>query len=112
MHSYGIAFFGTPHRGGNLATLGSVAASIARFTLRNPKNTFLKALKRDSLFADDLVQDFRQQLENYHVLSFFETQPLSPVSGLVSCYALQSLLYLTLTMIDRGPEIGDSGSPE
>ena len=72
---YGILFFGTPHQGGNCASLGGVAASIARLSLRNPTNSFMEALKIDSLFADDLVQDFRQQLEDYNVLSFYETLP-------------------------------------
>jgi hypothetical protein len=35
----------------------------------------MEGLKTDSLFADDLVQDFRQQLEDYNVLSFYETLP-------------------------------------
>ncbi|KAK7409054.1 hypothetical protein QQX98_008758 [Neonectria punicea] len=74
--TYGIAFFATPHRGGNNTALGSIAASIARCALKNPTNTFMEALKKDSLFADDLVQDFRQQLEDYYILSFFETRPM------------------------------------
>ena len=76
-------FFGTPHRGGNNVPLGKVAASIARLALRNPTNSFMDALSKDNLFADDLVQDFRQQLEDYYILSFFETQPFKNV-GLVS----------------------------
>ncbi|KAI0427227.1 hypothetical protein F5Y09DRAFT_350585 [Xylaria sp. FL1042] len=60
-------FFGTPHQGGNHVALGNIAVSIARVTLHNPTNTFLEALKKDSLFADELVQDFRQQLEDYYV---------------------------------------------
>jgi hypothetical protein len=81
--TYGIAFFGTPHQGGNFAKLGEIASTIMRGVLRNPKNTFMEALKKDSLFADDLIQDFRQQLEDYYVLSFFETRPLGNL-GLVS----------------------------
>ncbi|QKX60478.1 uncharacterized protein TRUGW13939_07623 [Talaromyces rugulosus] len=71
--TYGIAFFGTPHQGGNFAKLGDIAASIVRVVLHNPKNTFMEALKKDSLFSDNLVDDFRHQLEDYHVLSFYET---------------------------------------
>jgi hypothetical protein len=82
-HSYGIAFFSTPHQGGNFTKLGDIAASIARFALRNPSNTFIEALKKDSLFANDLVQDFKYELENYWILSFYETLPLKKL-GLVS----------------------------
>lgn len=82
--TYGLAFFGTPHQGGNFVRLGDIAATIARGLFQNPSNTFLAALGADSLFADDLVQDFRQQLEDYHVLSFYETKStrgLGVVSG-------------------------------
>ncbi|KAK3936743.1 ankyrin repeat-containing domain protein [Diplogelasinospora grovesii] len=81
--TYCIAFFGTPHRGANGVALGDIAASIARFALRKATNTFLEALKKDSLFADDLVKDFRQQLEDYYILSFYETQPFKSVGLIV-----------------------------
>ena len=80
--TYGIAFFGTPHQGGNFAKLGDIAASIVRGVIRNPKNTFMEVLKKDSLFSDALVDDFRHQLEDYHILSFFETLPMGKL-GLV-----------------------------
>ena len=82
--TYGIAFFGTPHQGGNHAHLGDIASSIARTVLRNPKSTFIEALKRDSLFADSLTQLFRHQLEDYSILSFFETRSYKKL-GIVSC---------------------------
>ncbi len=81
--TYGIAFFATPHQGCNGARLGEIAATIANILLRNPKNTFLDALKKDSLFADGLTADFRYQLEDFHILSFFETRPYRKL-GLVS----------------------------
>ncbi|MCJ1240785.1 hypothetical protein MMC14_008789 [Varicellaria rhodocarpa] len=81
--TYGIAFFGTPHQGGNFAKLGDIAASITRGVLRNPSNTFMEALKKDSLFSDTLVEDFRHQLEDYYVLSFFETLPMGKLGLIV-----------------------------
>jgi hypothetical protein len=84
--TYGIAFFGTPHQGGNFAKLGDIAASIVRGVLHNPKNTFMEALKKDSLFSDTLVDDFRHQLEDYYVLSFYETLQMGKM-GLVCVYA-------------------------
>ena len=74
--THGIAFFGTPHQGGNSAKLGDIAASIVRGILRNPPNTFMEALKKDSLFSNDIVEDFRHSLEDYYVVSFFETLPM------------------------------------
>ena len=81
--TYGIAFFATPHRGGNFAALGDIASTIVRGVLRNPNNTFMEALKSDSLFAESIIEDFRHQLEDYHVLSFYETLPYKKL-GLVS----------------------------
>ncbi|SLM39419.1 WD40/YVTN repeat-like-containing domain, partial [Lasallia pustulata] len=81
--TYGIAFFGTPHQGGNFTKLGDIAASIIRGVLRNPSSTFMEALKKDSLFSDALVEDFRHQLEDYHVLSFFETLPMGRLGLIV-----------------------------
>jgi hypothetical protein len=71
--TYGIAFFGTPHQGGNFAELGDIVASIVRVALRNVKNTFMEALKKDSPLLGTLTDDFRHQLEDYYVLSFYET---------------------------------------
>lgn len=80
--TYGIAFFATPHRGGNFTKFGDVAASIARACLRNPRNTFIESLKKDSLLNDELEADFRHQSEDFQFLSFYETLPLGPI-GLV-----------------------------
>jgi hypothetical protein len=81
--TYGIAFFGTPHQGGKLAKLGDIAATIVRGVLRNPSNLFMEALKKDSLFVESLQSAFQHQLEDYHVLSFYETRPMGRL-GLVS----------------------------
>lgn len=80
--TYGIAFFSTPHQGGNYAKLGDIVATIARGVLRNPSNSFLKFLKKDSFTSQDLIYDFRHQLEDYYFISFYETLPLGKI-GLV-----------------------------
>jgi hypothetical protein len=96
-----IAFFGTPHQGGNHAKLGDIAATIARVFLRNPKSTFMKALRKDSLFADNLVQDFRHQLEDYFVLNVYETLPLKGF-GLVSKTSQRALRWSdSLQIVDQ-----------
>ena len=107
--TYGIAFFGTPHQGGNFATLGDVAASIVRGVLLNPKNSFMEALKRDSLFSQTLIDDFRHRLEDYHILSFYETLPMGSL-GLVSWF---SFVYSTVKLNCPGcrPEVRYSWPP-
>jgi protein SERAC1 len=81
--TYGIAFFGTPHRGGNGAYLGAIASNVARSVLRNPKPNFMEALKQDSLFANTLIKNFQHLLEDFHILSFYETKPFKNF-GIVS----------------------------
>lgn len=73
--TYGIAFFATPHQGGNFAQLGDIAAKIWTTVVNNPQNTFLEVLKTHSLFSNEIIQDFKHQLEDYHILSFFEALP-------------------------------------
>ena len=80
--TYGIAFFSTPHQGGNFTKLGDIAAPIVRGVLRNRSNSFMEALTKDSLFSNYLADDFRHSLEDYYVLSFFETLPMGKL-GLV-----------------------------
>ncbi|RDW91132.1 hypothetical protein BP5796_02297 [Coleophoma crateriformis] len=73
--TYGIVFFATPHQGGKHANLGDIAAKIAKRCLRNEDNSFMEALKKDSLFGEELVNNFRHQIEDFYVLSFVETRP-------------------------------------
>jgi hypothetical protein len=78
-----MVFFATPHRGSEAVPLGKVAARIVRAIYSTPTNSFLESLERDSLFASAQIDDFRSQLEDYQVLSFFETRA-SPHMGIVS----------------------------
>ncbi|KFY96250.1 hypothetical protein V500_02532 [Pseudogymnoascus sp. VKM F-4518 (FW-2643)] len=71
--TYGIAFFATPHRGGNYAKLGDIAASIASACLRHQNNNFMKSLTKDSLFGAELSRNFRHVIDDFFVLSFCET---------------------------------------
>ncbi|KAK1506349.1 hypothetical protein CTAM01_03684 [Colletotrichum tamarilloi] len=81
--TYGMAFFGTPHNGSKLASLASVVANVFSVVLRNPQPSFMEALKRNSLFADVIRDDFRHGLEKFHVLSYYETIPPENMTGLV-----------------------------
>ena len=70
----GLAFFGTPHDGGNksLVSLGSVAAGIASVVRLQPSNDVIETLKSGSLFADLLGEQWRHQFESYQLVSFWE----------------------------------------
>lgn len=64
---------GTPHRGGNNATLGKIAAHIATASLSSLSNDFMESLSRNSLLTEERSELFRHQLEDYYILSFYET---------------------------------------
>jgi hypothetical protein len=72
---------------------------VARGILRTADNTFIEALKKDSMFAEGIIEDFKHQLEDFVVLSFFETLPYKKM-GLVYCEYL-TLIILILMLSDR-----------
>jgi hypothetical protein len=93
--TYGIAFFGTPHQGGNHTEVGDIAAKILRGVLRNPSNSFMSTLQKGSVFAE-AMRDFRFLAEEYQFISFYENAPLKPL-GMVR-YCRYKLL---LSVIER-----------
>ncbi|KAL4957901.1 hypothetical protein BDW69DRAFT_180144 [Aspergillus filifer] len=81
--TYGIVFFGTPHRGSHLAKLGETLAKAVRAFLRTPNNTFINALKENDLYANELSANFQQLLEDYKYINFYETLPLRSLGIIV-----------------------------
>ncbi|OTA69235.1 hypothetical protein K449DRAFT_305367, partial [Hypoxylon sp. EC38] len=81
--TFGIAFFGTPHRGGHHARIGDVVAKVARSISGGPSNNFMNALKEGSCFLDIVSDDFRQLLEDFQILTFYETRPLGRLGIIV-----------------------------
>jgi len=77
LSTYGLVFFGTPHRGGRGGAFGSLAAKIAKFiSADRADNELLKCLEANSLFTQEASERFSHQLEKYKVISFFETIPM------------------------------------
>ncbi|KAI1376310.1 hypothetical protein F4677DRAFT_445568 [Hypoxylon crocopeplum] len=74
--TFGVAFFATPHNGDNIAEIGQVAAKIACSVLGSPEDNLLSALERGSVFLDAVTDDFRQFLQDFQILSFYETLPI------------------------------------
>ncbi|KGO70255.1 Tetratricopeptide-like helical [Penicillium italicum] len=69
----GIAFFGTPHTGGDdkLVLLGDIAANIALKLGFQRGNNIIETLKTGSLFSDLLRDQWRHQLLEYNIVSFW-----------------------------------------
>jgi hypothetical protein len=79
----GLVFLGTPHRGSNKATYGKVLANVAQFMSHRPPPRLLAALQTNSDILLRLTTDFRYQLPDYHIFSFYEQRPMKGLSSLV-----------------------------
>lgn len=75
-----IAFFGTPHRGGNGADVGSIIAAVGLLFSGSLKNNFMETLQKGSTNAEAIHELFKEQAMDYKIVSFFET--LSYKTGL------------------------------
>jgi hypothetical protein len=78
-----LVFFATPHQGGNHASVGDVAAAIARGALRSSRNDLIEALKNSSNDSVRRSEQFRHLTEKFLVVSFFEGQSYKKL-GVVS----------------------------
>ena len=87
----GVIFFGTPHRGGHKATFGDRLAKVVRALSGDVRNNIVEALRKDSMFAEDIDKDFvrRARALNLRVVSFIESLPIARHIGLVSAPGTQ-----------------------
>ncbi|CAG9943269.1 unnamed protein product [Clonostachys rosea f. rosea IK726] len=69
----GIGFFATPHRGvdSSLMSLGEVVAKIADRAGFRQGDNILEVLKQGSMFADVLRENWRHQILQYDIISFW-----------------------------------------
>ena len=79
----GLIFLGTPHRGSDKVTYGKVLANVAQTISRRPPSRLLSALETNSNVLLRLTTDFRHQLPDYEVYSFFELRPIKGLTSLV-----------------------------
>jgi triacylglycerol esterase/lipase EstA (alpha/beta hydrolase family) len=78
----GLAFFATPHNGGDwkLVSLGALASTIARKSGFQKGDDIIEVLKSGSIFSDIMQEHWRHQLLEYDIVSFWGA--LDYVSGL------------------------------
>jgi hypothetical protein len=79
----GIFFFGTPHRGSEKAVYGKILANVTQTMTHRPSSRLVSALQTNSDVLLRLTSDFRFQLPQYQVVSFFEQRPMKVFSNLV-----------------------------
>lgn len=80
-------FMGTPHQGSEKASYGKVLANVASTMMNKPTSRLLSALQTNSDTLSRLTDEFRFQLPNYQLVSFFEMKPIKMFSTLVSLAA-------------------------
>lgn len=103
-NTVGIVFLGTPHRGSDKADYGKILANVATSVMNKPKPRLISALQSNSDSLMRLTSDFRHQLPNYKVVSFYETKPITMFSTLVSRgfrYLILAKLILVITRLLR-----------
>jgi len=91
LHTYGVIFLGTPHRGSSAASLGVMAARMAKFAFVDSSNILLKSLRKKSEVLERISESFGRImfLKEVVVHSFYETLPTKGI-GLVSCHLFLS----------------------
>lgn len=72
--THGLVFFGTPHSGGNRASVADSAAKLCSALTGHGKNSLLETLEEDSLLNEISKDHFRPQIGDYDVLTFMETR--------------------------------------
>ena len=75
-HTFGIIFFGTPHRGSGKAAYGKILAKVATAVMNKPPSKLLGALQSNSDTLTRLTSDFKHQLPKHQIVSFYERKPM------------------------------------
>jgi hypothetical protein len=79
-------FFGSPHRGSNVAGWGDIGAKVAAMVKLDAAQHLVSSLKLDSEILDNIQSDFLKLLTagDFYVHTFQEGQPINNVIGKVS----------------------------
>ncbi len=75
LRSFGLVFFGTPHSGPTddlKVKFGTACVKVAQSMPWKVSNDIIEALTKGSLFSDVLYEQWRHQLEQYQIVSFYE----------------------------------------
>jgi hypothetical protein len=62
--------------------VGRILASIVTAITGNVKNNFMETLQKNSTIAQDIHELFKQQAQDYSIVSFYETKPFNKAAGL------------------------------
>lgn len=107
--TYGIVFFGVPHRGSEHATWGRIAARIIGISTGQLNESFLNSVESGSAYNEILNARFKPLLERYRFFSFCETLPeeMNGINlGIVGLDPLLSTQNIHLTKQDCPQRLG------
>lgn len=71
----GVVFFGTPHRGSSLQSLGHIIAGAASVGLRSPNTQLLDVLRTDSQYLEPQRKNFVTISSNLSIVCIREEVP-------------------------------------
>jgi hypothetical protein len=82
--TFGIIFFGTPHRGGNGVGVGQVVERIVKTFTGGGTNSLLQSLKKGGRLSLDDQDSFRPYIEDFQYISVVEGRPMGRIGIIVS----------------------------
>jgi hypothetical protein len=82
--THSVVFFGTPHQGSSLASLGTILQNIGTVLSNQQQSPLLETLKANCPKLEDLRDDFRHLAVRYTIVSCFEQRATWPLNCLVS----------------------------
>ncbi|KAH6960032.1 hypothetical protein BKA56DRAFT_701408 [Ilyonectria sp. MPI-CAGE-AT-0026] len=80
--TFGIVFFGVPHRGSEYGSWEGVVANIVRTSLNRPGSSFLSSVESGSAYNEQLNARFQPLLSAFMFLSVCETLPEETPQGI------------------------------
>jgi hypothetical protein len=80
LSTYGILFFGTPHRGANDIALGKLILGISSIFMHT-NTTIFRQLDRESDALSQLVEEFLPISGDFKIILFYETHATPLIGG-------------------------------
>lgn len=82
---HGVLFFGTPHRGSDIASWGTTFSKILRASSfgTSTNSSLIKDLQRKSKTLDMISRSFADCGKDTNIVSFYETEAMDYVGSLV-----------------------------
>ncbi|KAI3317822.1 hypothetical protein HD806DRAFT_513843 [Xylariaceae sp. AK1471] len=110
----GIAFFGTPHGGGNetLVAIGKTFSRLVNAFSGSAVNDLMEALSSGSTYSNILKEQWKHQMTNYKIVSFYENGDIVPRKSAILDLPSSIETIISMDAAHREMCRFDTGSPE